>query len=226
MSTRSGEEKTPGTGGAGGIRTEIIVNAPDCPIAKASKDSGRITGVNRSTTSSREGEIVEEFEVEGRAAPPSEAGVKKVFDLDGSSVYHLTRSRNKGCVCEVIEGFDCVVSDVSAENGNLHVTFYAPNVERIREITRSLNVSCGNVSLRELTRSSETAIEDLIFVDGSRLTERQKEVVRTAYEMGYFEHPKRANASDVAGALGIAPSTFTAHLSAAERKILDDFFEG
>ncbi|MFP4188694.1 MAG: helix-turn-helix domain-containing protein [Halobacteriales archaeon] len=40
--------------------------------------------------------------------------------------------------------------------------------------------------------------------------------------MGYFNHPKRSNATEVADEMGIAVSTFTEHLSAAQRKILDD----
>jgi predicted DNA binding protein len=43
--------------------------------------------------------------------------------------------------------------------------------------------------------------------------------------MGYFERPKEANATEVAEALGIAQSTFTEHLMAAQRKLLDDVLE-
>lgn len=207
-----------------GIRTEIVVEGPDCPIASASEDCGRITDVNRSAKSGSEGVVVEEFEVEGSAEPPGE-DTEKVFGFGEGSVHQLTRPRNKGCVCEVIEGFDCVVSDVSAEDGALYVTFYAPNAGCVRDITEALGASCGDVSLRSVTRSSEAEIEDLVFVDGSSLTRRQKEAVRAAYEMGYFDHPKRANASDVAERLDVAPSTFSEHLSAAERKILNSFFK-
>ena len=43
--------------------------------------------------------------------------------------------------------------------------------------------------------------------------------------MGYFERPKGANATDVADELGINRSTFSEHVSAAERKILTDVLE-
>ncbi len=221
MSTRTGSNAAADATETTGIRAEVVVTDPDCPIAAASEETDRITEVKRSTASSREDGIVEEFTVEGDV--PTNPRLSKVFDFGERSVYHLSRERDRGCVCEVVESFDCVVSDVRAENGCLRVSFYAPDAERIREITDALDAECGNVSLSELTRSSAD-IEDLIFVDGNRLTDRQKEVVRTAYEMGYFEHPKQANASEVADALGIAPSTFSQHLSAAEAKILDGFF--
>jgi predicted DNA binding protein len=55
-----------------------------------------------------------------------------------------------------------------------------------------------------------------------RLTDRQREVLRTAHEMGYFEYPRGANAGEVATALDIEPSTFTEHLNAAQSKLLDE----
>ena len=40
--------------------------------------------------------------------------------------------------------------------------------------------------------------------------------------MGYFEYPRESNASEVAAALDIEPSTFTQHLNAAQTKLLDE----
>jgi hypothetical protein len=50
-------------------------------------------------------------------------------------------------------------------------------------------------------------------------------VLETAHEMGYFEHPKRANATEVAEALGINGSTFAEHVSTAQSKILESILE-
>lgn len=40
--------------------------------------------------------------------------------------------------------------------------------------------------------------------------------------MGYFERPRRANATEVADVLDINPSTFSEHLAAAESKLIED----
>jgi predicted DNA binding protein len=66
---------------------------------------------------------------------------------------------------------------------------------------------------------------DLVFVDRSVLTERQREVLETAHEMGYFEHPKGANAGEVADELDISTSTFSEHLAASQRKLMDALLE-
>ncbi|MEF8887534.1 MAG: helix-turn-helix domain-containing protein, partial [Haloarculaceae archaeon] len=55
--------------------------------------------------------------------------------------------------------------------------------------------------------------------------DRQREVVETAYEMGYFEYPRESNATEVATALDIQPSTFTEHLTAAQGKLLGELVE-
>ena len=55
--------------------------------------------------------------------------------------------------------------------------------------------------------------------------EAVREVLETAHEMGYFEYPKRANAGDVAEAVGISRSTFSEHLGAAQTKLLDAILE-
>jgi predicted DNA binding protein len=62
---------------------------------------------------------------------------------------------------------------------------------------------------------------DGVYVDRSRLTERQQTVLRKAFDMGYFERPRRANASEVAAQLDINPSTFSEHMVTAQHKLLE-----
>lgn len=53
------------------------------------------------------------------------------------------------------------------------------------------------------------------------LTERQREVIRTAHEMGYYEVPREATTGDVAAALGVESSTVVEHLQRAEANLVD-----
>lgn len=52
------------------------------------------------------------------------------------------------------------------------------------------------------------------------LTERQLEVLQTAYEMGFYEVPREATVDDVADEVGIDGGTVSEHLQRAERNIL------
>lgn len=52
------------------------------------------------------------------------------------------------------------------------------------------------------------------------LTDRQLEVIQTAYDMGYYEVPREVSSADIAEALDLDPSTVAEHLQRAERNLL------
>lgn len=53
------------------------------------------------------------------------------------------------------------------------------------------------------------------------LTDRQREVLRTAHRMGYYDVPRTATSEEVAREVGLDPSTVVEHLQRAERNIMD-----
>ena len=58
-----------------------------------------------------------------------------------------------------------------------------------------------------------------------RLTDRQQEVIQTAYDMGYYEVPRETSTEAVAAELEIDPSTVAEHLQRAERNLLSRFLD-
>ncbi len=67
--------------------------------------------------------------------------------------------------------------------------------------------------------------EELQQALGDRLTARQREVLRTAFDLGYYDETNGASGKDVAEALGISPPTVSQHLQAAERKLVSILLE-
>ena len=59
----------------------------------------------------------------------------------------------------------------------------------------------------------------------SLLTDRQREVVSKAVELGYYETPRRCSLTDLAAALGVAQSTCSETLHRAEGAIVRAFVE-
>lgn len=55
------------------------------------------------------------------------------------------------------------------------------------------------------------------------LTERQREAVRVARELGYYAVPREASVADVAARLECAPGTAAEHLRKAESTIMTEF---
>ncbi|MXR41537.1 helix-turn-helix domain-containing protein [Halobaculum sp. WSA2] len=57
------------------------------------------------------------------------------------------------------------------------------------------------------------------------LTDRQREVLRTAFEAGYYDWPRRCTGEEVASELGISSATFSEHVHAAERTLIATLFD-
>lgn len=206
-----------------GIRAELVFDGPEtCPVANASKETdGPLTDI--SWTSGGEEHVTEQFTA--RTDDDIE-GFEEVFDYGPTAVHEFDRDRNGMCICEYVETSVGPVTETYAVDGDLHVTLHASDMADLRDHIREFNQRFGKVQIEYLVRGrnndgSEDEAE-VIPVDLRRLTERQREVLRTAYEMGYFEYPRTANASEVAEELDIKPSTFTEHLNSAQSKILDE----
>ncbi|WP_235007293.1 helix-turn-helix domain-containing protein [Haloarcula mannanilytica] len=60
----------------------------------------------------------------------------------------------------------------------------------------------------------------------NELSRDQLTVLQTAYEMGYYETPRKASADDIATELDIAQSTFSERLRLAESQLFDLVFSG
>lgn len=56
------------------------------------------------------------------------------------------------------------------------------------------------------------------------LTDRQREIVETAYEMDYYDVPRNVSTADIAAELALDPSTVAEHLQRAERNLLSQHF--
>lgn len=69
---------------------------------------------------------------------------------------------------------------------------------------------------------TRTACEQIL---ANHLTERQCEVLQTAFEAGYYDWPRECSGEEIAADLDISSATFSEHISAAERNLLSHLFE-
>lgn len=60
----------------------------------------------------------------------------------------------------------------------------------------------------------------------NQLTEKQREVLITAYRMGYYDIPRKLNSDNVAKKLRLANSTVVEHLRKAEQRLIRQILEG
>ncbi len=59
----------------------------------------------------------------------------------------------------------------------------------------------------------------------NRLTEKQREVIMTAYKMGYYDIPRKITSEELAERLGLVGSTVVEHLRKAEQRLMTQLFE-
>ncbi len=207
-----------------GIRTELVFDDADgCPVAEATEAvPGPVTDI--AWDESEDGGTVTEQVTAADAIDDTEA-FDPVFDYGSRRVYEFEREPD-GCVCEVVQQEVGPVTDVHAEDGALHLTLHLQDLSDLRERLDEFRERFGAVHIEYLVQGREDEEEaEVVPVDVRRLTGRQREVLETAYEMGYFEYPRESNATEVATALDIQPSTFTEHLAATQSKLLGELVD-
>ncbi len=208
-----------------GIRVGLRIGDPEnCMLANMSEECSDCRTVSRGWSPRRPEKVTEEFVCEDA----SEVDIaEEVFSYGPETIYRLERSSDLRCACSLVEERGLTVSECRAEDGDLHITFHVGDKETVQETFDSLSDQYDEVGLERVVRSAdEMEDEKYVLVDADSLTDRQHEVLETAHRMGYFDHPKGANATEVAEELDISRTTFSEHLSAVQKKILTEVVDG
>lgn len=208
-----------------GIRAEVSLptSAPS-PFDGVVDGSSPIYSVSRCAPDLDAQVVVLEFIAD--ADLPRPEGVEVVFDYGDKAAYRFEAPCVDDSPFAVLDRHGVPVSETTIRDERLLVTFHASDLPTLRSVLDGFQESCPDMQVLRLLQSSSTPEEsDLVTVDRSDLTERQREVLTAAYEAGYFEHPKGANAGEVAASLGIDRSTFSEHVAAAQRKLLSTLLD-
>lgn len=206
-----------------GIRATVEFPSGEvCPIARLSAATDERVDAKAATVSPDEGTgDVSEFALD--ADVEVDDAFTPVFSDGSTSRYRLDHDGAASCPCEWLGRFGCPVDRYVAEEGTLTVVFHAAGYDELQAVVGELREQFPTADIKRFVRSPTTAeAADSVYVDRSKLTDKQLESLETAYRMGYFDRPRGANATEVAAALDIDPSTLSEHLAAAQSKLLDD----
>ncbi|MFP8951902.1 helix-turn-helix domain-containing protein [Natrialbaceae archaeon A-arb3/5] len=212
-----------------GFRATLVVHDPaDCPVASVSAATDESVGSVNRTRVADDGETkaVEEFALPEPASIDHDADVEltPVQANDRETIYRFEREATD-CACELVEDSGTPITSVRAQDGSLLLSFHTVELEEIADIVETLRNRFDGVLIEELSQNHENETADPVLVDRDVLTDRQREILETAHESGYFTYPKGANATDIADELGIARSTFAEHLAAAQTKLMSAIVE-
>lgn len=206
-----------------GIRATVEFTSADiCPLANLSATiPTTIDAVNSNVCPTDCANSVVEFSMPADDEP--EMDMTPIFSQGSTERYRLNLDEDSTCPCTYLAQFECPVVRYVAQNGTLTLVFHAASFDQLQEVITGLRQRYPNVNIKRFVRSPAVdRSEDSVFIDRGKLTARQLEVLETAYEMGYFERPRQANATEIAAKLDINPSTFREHIAAAERKTFAD----
>ncbi len=206
-----------------GIRATVELPDPaPCPIADVSRRTDAVIDRVWRSVPPADATPVSEFEVEA-ASQPEHPACDPVLSLGDRHLLRYDHDGGDACPCECLGGLGCPIQRYVATAGRLRLVFNAGDYEELQTAVQTLLDRYPDLDVRRLVRSpAADETQDSVFVDRGRLTDRQLEVLQTAYDMGYFDRPRGANASEVAAELDLDPSTVAEHLAAAQTKLLTD----
>ncbi|MXV61273.1 helix-turn-helix domain-containing protein [Natronorubrum sp. JWXQ-INN-674] len=144
---------------------------------------------------------------------------ERVAETDGGYLYVIafTAPELPESLAEEVE--DLIgTCDPELDDGSATISLVGPQ-ETIAETISEYEAAGVSPDLRKL--GSYDGSDDPV----DALTDRQQEVIRTAFDMGYYEVPREVSTEDVAAELALDPSTVSEHLQRAERNALAQFLQ-
>jgi PAS domain S-box-containing protein len=119
-----------------------------------------------------------------------------------------------------------VLQEVTADPSGTTLVVDVPDGIDVRTITQLVSSTLPSVELRRkksLQRGPDSGLQSEFL---EKLTDRQFEVVQTAYYGGFFESPRENNGEAIAATLDISPPAFYQHIRTVQRKLFTALFEG
>jgi hypothetical protein len=118
-----------------------------------------------------------------------------------------------------------VFREATADPTTTTLVIDIPDSIDVRTITQLVRETFSTVELRAKQTLDQTAAHDLYSRFLDKLTDRQLEVIQTAYYSGYFESPRENTGEDGSATLGISPPAFYTHARTVQRKLFATLFE-
>lgn len=147
-------------------------------------------------------------------------------ELDGGLFQFVVSGR---CVTATLAEAGAITQAVSASSGEGRVVAEVPPHVEVREVIEAFGrrhpdselVACRR-SDQSLSVRTEQSIEATL---ADCLTDKQFEVLKTAYLNGYFDWPRESTAKACAEALGITQPTFSQHVRRAQHRVFEVVFD-
>ena len=162
------------------------------------------------------------------------AGLDSLLDAESTQLFERAGSDPELAVVatepwwdELAGLYGARVGDAAVDSEGARLRLELPPTATVREVVDLVGErfpGAKPVSRQERTRA-DRSLDELQSLLGERLTDRQREVIETAYHAGYFEWPHATSSESVAELLGITQPTFAEHFWTAQRRMVQLLLE-
>lgn len=205
--------------------SDISANHPDVTLRSVSSMTGSAAERKRIVEISGPAESIETFLDDFRATKPV-IDAQPLSPLDGSKVFVAITYDAYGWDSISQRLTDMGIhyrTGTAITAGWERWTLYLEEADDLSEIIESLE-RAGNeanlvrdISLEKIERRSQLEFSRVLY---DELTPRQREVLATAIELGYYRAKKDTSIEDISEEVGIASTTAWEHLVRAEQKVM------
>jgi len=218
------------------VELKLTVHDPDGPLSRLATETGAEIQVRGTVPKAGEqtrvfvtvrGVAADEFRAAATAAEDVEH-VTLLEDADGdddATRFELVVAGRT--MPSTIVALGAAAERITVRDGASDVVVELPQSLSVRTFVDRLESTYSDTELnarRDKTRVDQASPSvQSVLTEG--MTDRQREVLQTAYLSGYFEWPRERTGEEVAASLGITQSTFNNHLRTAERKLLARLFD-
>lgn len=151
-------------------------------------------------------------------------GEVTVVDGDDYSREYVSEPRTNGCICATISRFDCAFDVDEIRRGSLVVSLVVADRGLLGRIVDALEETGASVRLCHLSHLSSDD-DPTLEIEATNITEKQREAVELAVELGYYDRPRTATLSDLATELGVSKSAVSQRLTAVELTLVRSLVE-
>jgi DNA-binding CsgD family transcriptional regulator len=137
---------------------------------------------------------------------------------DGTYTYFIRShpSTHEGRAFDLVGDGGYVSLPFEFKDGRARIT-YLGNVKQVKSFMDGLDALQMKYKVASVTDAKFPRDSPL-----ARLTEKQRDVLITAYRLGYYDEPRRISSAELAKRLKIGASTLINHRRSAERHLLSE----
>ena len=204
------------------LEVRLLVDDPENWIKSIAQDSGRVKIMD--VKEPRQGLTKNFVEVASEKMSTEEllTHLRKSDGVVKSDLSRVDRNRIMGTitthdcpVCSTFSGLDCfLVSASTKPAGKMEWNVFVNSDSELKALCKRL----------ERNKVNYTILEKTYHMQKRQITSRQEDLIRIAFDLGYFEFPKRINLEQLSERLGISTGTLSEILRRGQRNILSKYF--